>query len=439
LKTIEKAATKSRVKAKHADSPTTQSAHPEPVEGFVPLSTVVALNPRKFTLPITDDDIVSFVPMKSVEEETGNLDATTLRPWHEVKKGYTAFQDNDVIFAKITPCMENGKFAIARGLKGGRAAGSTEFHVLRPDERLSPHYLMHFLFQHHIRQDARMNMRGAAGQLRVPTDFLESLKIPLPPLPTQHRIVAEIEEKLSRLDAAQSALLRAQANLKRYRASILAQACDGSLLGADSSTWLSTTLGALATKIRNGFSAKPDADHGTRIFRISAVRPLALGLDEVRYLSGDIAEYSAFTVEPGDLLFTRYNGNSEFVGACAVVPLGCPPTVYPDKLIKVQLPKAKVIPEFAAIQASSGITRSFIESRIRTTAGQSGISGSDIKATPILLTAIKIQHQIVEEVERRLSVIDRTEQTLRTQLERAKRLRQSILQQAFSPPLERRV
>ena len=117
MKTIEKAATKSRVKTKHADSPSTNFVLSELVEGFVPLSTVVTLNPRKFTSPITDDDVVSFVPMKFVEEETGNLDATTERSWFEVKKGYTAFQDNDVIFAKITPCMENGKCAVMHSLK----------------------------------------------------------------------------------------------------------------------------------------------------------------------------------------------------------------------------------------------------------------------------------------------------------------------------------
>ena len=94
----------------------------------VRLIEVAELNPRRFSEPITDDTLVSFVPMKAVEEESGRLDPTETRRWATVKKGYTPFQDNDVLFAKITPCMENGKYAIARGLHGGRAAGSTEFH-----------------------------------------------------------------------------------------------------------------------------------------------------------------------------------------------------------------------------------------------------------------------------------------------------------------------
>jgi type I restriction enzyme S subunit len=96
----------------------------------VRLTEVTDLNPRRFTDPATDETFVSFVPMKAVEEESGRLDPSETRSWATVKKGYTPFQDNDVLFAKITPCMENGKYAVARGLHGGRAAGSTEFHVL---------------------------------------------------------------------------------------------------------------------------------------------------------------------------------------------------------------------------------------------------------------------------------------------------------------------
>lgn len=415
------------MKAKHADSLATNSARTELVEGFTKLGNVVDSRVSQ-TGPQGRNDFV-YVDIGSIDNEKKLIESPkTLSVDDAPSRAKQLLEVGDVVVSMTRPNL-NAIAQITSELAS--SIGSTGFDVLRANRKLvAPNWIYYNLQTSRFIEEMCALVQGALYPA-VRSKDIRNFEIRLPPLPTQHRIVAEIEEKLSRLDAAQSALLRAQTNLKRYRASILAKACDGTLVGADSSTWLSTTLGALATKIRNGFSAKPDADHGTRIFRISAVRPLALGLDEVRYLSGDIAEYSAFTVEPGDLLFTRYNGNSEFVGACALVPHGCPPTVYPDKLIKVQLPKAKVIPEFAAIQASSGVTRSFIESRIRTTAGQSGISGSDIKATPILLPTVKIQHQIVEEVDRRLSVIDRTEQTLRTQLERAKRLRQSILQQAF--------
>ena len=135
-----------------------------------------------------------------------------------------------MLFAKITPCMENGKIAIAKGLTNGSGCGSTEFHVLRPHEGLSRDFLYFFLQQDEFRKEAQRNMAGTAGQLRVPASWLSEATIPLPPLPEQHRIVAEIETQFTRLDASVAALRRAQASLKRYRASVLKDACEGRLV-----------------------------------------------------------------------------------------------------------------------------------------------------------------------------------------------------------------
>ena len=194
------------------------------------LGEIAVLNPRSFTSEPGADDLVSFVPMAAVEEESGRLDASNGRPWAEVSKGYTRFQENDVLMAKITPCMENGKYALAQRLIGERGAGSTEFHVLRPTAGVSPHLLLYFLFQMDVRRAARLKMKGAAGQLRVPPEFLSELKFDLPPRPEQERIVAEIGKQFTRLDAAVAALKRAQANLKRYRAAVLKAACEGRLV-----------------------------------------------------------------------------------------------------------------------------------------------------------------------------------------------------------------
>ena len=194
------------------------------------LAEVVVLNPRAWNTPPTDADVVSFLPMTDVEAATGKMYPVQQRKWGDVKKGYTPFQEGDVLFAKITPCMENGKFAIAKNLVNGRAAGSTEFHVLRPGEAIHPIFLLHLLLRQAYRRDARMSMQGAAGQLRVPTSFLAGTCLLLPPLNEQHRIVAEIEKQFSRLDAGVTALKRVQTNLKRYRASVLRAACEGRLV-----------------------------------------------------------------------------------------------------------------------------------------------------------------------------------------------------------------
>jgi len=126
--------------------------------------------------------------------------------------------------------MENAKFALAANLISGRGAGSTEFHVIRPTAAILPKFILYFVLQERVRREARLSMRGAAGQLRVPPEFLDRAEIPVAPVPEQERIIEEIEKQFTRLDAAVAALKRVQANLKRYRASVLKAASEGRLV-----------------------------------------------------------------------------------------------------------------------------------------------------------------------------------------------------------------
>ncbi len=136
------------------------------------LSAIAVLNPRTFDNPPADEEEVSFVPMAAVEAESGRLDASTTKPWRAVNKGYTRFQEGDVLFANITPCMENGKFALATGLVGGRAAGSTEFHVLRPLQGVNPKLLLFFLLRDCSREDERSGGPAArSARIPCPTRF----------------------------------------------------------------------------------------------------------------------------------------------------------------------------------------------------------------------------------------------------------------------------
>lgn len=142
------------------------------------------LNPRK-PKDIDEDLKISFVPM-SLVSETGEIDTTNVREYKEVKKGYTYFEEDDVLFAKITPCMENGKGAIATGLSNGIGIGSTEFHVLRSIENISnPTWLYMLTKMDAFRVDAEKNMTGTGGQLRVPISYLENYEIGLPSIELQ--------------------------------------------------------------------------------------------------------------------------------------------------------------------------------------------------------------------------------------------------------------
>ena len=167
----------------------------------VALGEICKVNPRARNTECPDDTVVSFVPMAAVDERAGEIVDCQERPFAEVARGYTAIGDGDILFAKITPCMENGKVARARNLINGVGRGSTEFYVLRPGEQVLGDYIYHYVRQPRFREEAKRNFTGTAGQQRVPKSFMQNARIPLPPLDEQRRIVAILNRaaKIERL------------------------------------------------------------------------------------------------------------------------------------------------------------------------------------------------------------------------------------------------
>ena len=177
----------------------------------------------------TDDSTkVSFVPMASVSDVLGEIVSHEERDFGKVRKGYTHFGDGDVLFAKITPCMENGKSAIVTGMTNGMACGSTEFYVFRPAGVL-PGFLHRYLRQVSFRQEAERHMTGAVGQRRVPKRYLESHEIPVPPLTEQRRIADKIDALQAKSRRAREALETVGPLLEKFRQSVLAAAFRGDL------------------------------------------------------------------------------------------------------------------------------------------------------------------------------------------------------------------
>lgn len=374
---------------------------------------------------------------------------------------------------------------IGRGLAAIRAQGEIETR-----------YVLYAL--RNSESDLQANATGSTFSA-ITGKTLRGHNILLAPLPEQRRIVAEIEKQFTRLDAAVESLKRALAKLKRYRASVLAAACEGRLVPTEAELarqegrdyepadvllerilkerrarweadelakleargkppkddkwksrykepappdirglpalpdgWVWGSLDQLLFSLRNGISKKPDAEFGTRILRISAVRPNSVDMQDVRYLDEPIEHYADYVLDEGDLLFTRYNGNPQLVGVCGVVPGNPAPTVHPDKLIRGRVASTdRAIPRYLEAVLNVGTSRDYLARRVRTTAGQSGVSGSDLKRMPVPVAPLAEQRRIVEEVERRLSVVEDMERAIEANLQRAERLRQSILKRAF--------
>ncbi len=157
------------------------------------LGDICTINPRAGQSSYSDDTVVSFVSMAAIDERSGEIVSPEERPFAAVSKGYTPFENGDILFAKITPCMENGKAALAQNLINGVGRGSTEFHVLRPGNRVLGEYIFCFVRQTEFRKSAKKSFTGTAGQQRVPKSFIENTLVPLPPIGEQRRFAKIIQ------------------------------------------------------------------------------------------------------------------------------------------------------------------------------------------------------------------------------------------------------
>ena len=169
------------------------------------------------------DQLVSFVPMDSVGEY-GGIDTSQEKPLGEVYGGYTYFIDGDVLIAKITPCFENGKGAIARCLTNGVGFGTTEFHVIRPLENISERWLFYLSMSDAFRKIGASEMLGAGGQKRVPEDFIKNFRIGIPSQVEQKQIADFLDWKTGQIDTLIAKKKQLIEKLQEQRVAVITQA-----------------------------------------------------------------------------------------------------------------------------------------------------------------------------------------------------------------------
>jgi type I restriction enzyme S subunit len=458
------------------------------------LGEISDVNPGKAALRELADDLeVTFVPMAAVDETSGAITQTQTRSLGEVRKGYTYFANDDVIFAKITPCMENGKAAIARNLMNGIALGSTEFHVLRAHEGVLPEWIYYYVRQESYRNAASSNFAGTAGQLRVPSTFITATEIPLAPLPEQRRIVARIEELLTRLDAGVAALKRAQANLKRYKASVLKAACEGRLVPTEAELaraegrtyepasellqrilverrakreadlraqgkntgkakheepqlldfdnlldlpegWHWATLDQLGQEgrpiIYGIIKPGPHVPEGIPYVRVTEMKDGRIDLEHLRRTSPErAAKFARATLAVGDLLISK-DGT---IGRVAVVP----PQLAGGNITQhvMRAPIHHFVDRDYVVHAiRSPLCQHWLTGETRGVALR-GVNVEDFRRLPIPVAPAAEQKRITTELEQRMSVVEEIEASIDVNVARAERMRQSILKRAFSGKL----
>jgi len=217
------------------------------------LSELFIIRPQKKQVKekLYDTDEVSFVPMECLNVHDKNLTLNQTRTLSDVYSGYTYFEDNDVLLAKITPCFENGKVGIANNLINGVGFGSSEFIVFRSQGKVIPEYLYYYLSQVSFRREGKIMMAGAVGHKRVSKDFINEYKLPFPEsIQEQKRIVAIFDEAFASIDKAKANAENNLANAKELFDSYL-----NGIFANPGENWEEKKLGEIG-KIQTGTTPK---------------------------------------------------------------------------------------------------------------------------------------------------------------------------------------
>lgn len=439
------------------------------------LKEVVTFNPRH-DRGLSDDLDVSFVPMPRVSERSRHLLPHESRKLGDVKRGYTHFHDDDVLFAKITPCMENGKAAIASNLTNGLGCGTTELHVLRPSDSVLPEWLYYYVWQERFRKDAERNMTGSAGQLRVPLSFLEEQTIPVPDsIDEQRRIAKKLDHIAAHLDDTRARLETIPAILKRFRMSVLAAACSGRLTAdwrmgsqpvpgakdvfdaiklrrmeeartpkqradiekcfaypeeGDSEllpmTWRFVALDKLAT-FDYGTSAKSQKAGLVPVLRMGNVQEGEIDWSDLVFTS-ETAEITKYSLQRNTVLFNRTN-SPELVGKTAIYR-GERPAIFAGYLIRINT-EAELLPEYLNYCLNSPSARTWCAQVKTDGVSQSNINAQKLGKFEIPLCSIEEQAEIV----RRTNAMFKQAGAIETRYDKAKtftdKLMPAVLAKAF--------
>ena len=356
--------------------------------------------------------------------------------------------------------------------------------AIRPEGGIPSRFILYSLRA--TEQELRSNSTGTTFDA-IRGEALRSHGITLPPLAEQHRIVAEIETQFTRLDASVAALRRAQANLKRYRASVLKDACEGRLVPTEAELarsegrdyepaaillerilserrarwesqekrrgkykepsapdtsalpqlpegWAWATVEQLIVEpLANGRSVKT-VDEGFPVLRLTALKEGEIDEAEHKIGKWTAEQAEPFLMKKGDFFVSRGSGSIRLVGIGGLVREVGSAVAFPDTMIRFRLNEFVMKQYFSRVWNSS-VVHTQVEASARTTAGIYKVNQQDLSAFIIPLPPLAEQRRIVAEVEQRLSVMQQAEATVEASLTRAERLRRSILKQAFSGKL----
>jgi type I restriction enzyme S subunit len=408
---------------------------------------VAKINPSKDEVGnVSGDTEVSFIPMEAVGDD-GSLILDRVRRVDEVLSGYTYFREGDVCYAKITPCFENGKGAVMRGLLGGIGFGTTELTVVRPKPTQTISEFLYWMFASaEFRRLGEGTMYGAGGQKRVPDNFLRDFVWGFPPLPEQTAIASFLDREIGKIDALVEEQKRLIELLREKRKAVISHAVTKGLntdadmkdsevgwLGEVPQHWTRVQLGRLCSQVSDGPHFSPGyVDEGVMFLSARNVKVDAWSLSDAKFITEeDCADFDRRVVpEKGDVLYTK-GGTT---GVARVVDLDQRFQVWVHIAV-LKIVRSLATPHYVAYALNS--TGCYEQSQLYT----QGATNNDLGLTRLVkiwlaLPPIDEQHEIVAYLDAATSDLDTLVRTGEQSLELLRERRTALISAAVTGKID---
>lgn len=383
-----------------------------------PLSELAEVNPR---YPMKKGREYPFVEMASVGENFAGIREFAVRPL--ASSGLARFKVGDTLFAKITPCPQNGKIAFVSGLLDEFGLGSTEFIVLSPRSHTVPRFLYHLVCSHAVRGRAAARMEGSTGRQRVPDEvFTKRLLVPLPDAVEQAAIAQVLDAVDTTLECTRSAIDRAR-ELRRGLLSVILRRGIGedgrARSGVCVSNFVSTSLGKLPVSwrlssvgqefdLQNGFTLNADRRarfKRRRYLRVANVQRDALDLSDVKELEAGDLEFAPRILAVDDLLVVEGHADRMQIGRCARVTQEAAGMTFQNHLFRLRT-KGAIVPAFACLWLNSTYAQRFWNARCATSSGLNTINQRTLKRLTIPVPTTAEQQAITNLAELQRKHVD---------------------------------
>ena len=411
------------------------------------LRFVTILNPSKKNIKLADNQLVSFVPMDSVCEY-GGIEPQLEKELSEVNNGYTFFANNDIVIAKITPCFENGKGALAKNLTNTIAFGTTELHVLRSKKSILPEFLFYLSISYPFRALGESTMYGAGGQKRIPETFIKDFFSPIPLLEEQQAIASFLDRKTAQIDELISKKEELLKQLDEKRSTFITQAVTK---GLDLSVPMKNSGVDWLGKIPKHWEVK----RGRFTMQVNPQSPILRTLNEeseVSFIAMDaVKEYGGLCLDQTQIKSQVSGGYTEFQEGDVVVAKITPCFENGKGALAISLVNSAAFgtTELHVLRPIECLDNRFLffltitdgfrklgESTMYGAGGQKRVPPEFCKDCRLPLPSVKEQRVIVKQIEKKTVMIDRQKQQITEAIEHLKEYRSALITDAVTGKMD---